>query len=75
MRKGTTMKRICLTVYCQASYTTSIEVPNDVEKEEDAVQYAKDHMDQLPLGLLEYISDSDEIDEGSAESVYFIYDE
>lgn len=68
-------KRICLKVYCQASYTTSIEVPDDIGTEEEAVQYAKDHMDQLPLGPLEYIPDSDEIDEGSAESAYFIYDE
>ena len=30
---------------------------------EEAIQYAKDHIDEINIGELEYISDSDELDE------------
>lgn len=34
---------------------------------EEAVDYAKDHLDEIPCGELEYISDSDELDEENCD--------
>ena len=55
-------KTINITAQCLAVYNSSIEVPFDMSLEE-AVQYAKDHIDEISIGELEYISDSDQIDE------------
>lgn len=55
-------KTLNITAQCLAVYNSSIEVPFDMSLEE-AVQYAKDHIDEIPIGELEYISDSDQIDE------------
>ena len=30
---------------------------------EEAIKYAKEHLNEIPCGELEYISDSDELDE------------
>lgn len=55
-------KTLNITAQCLAVYNSSIEVPFDMSLEE-AVKYAKDHIDEIPIGELEYISDSDQIDE------------
>lgn len=55
-------KTLNITAQCLAVYNNSIEVPFDMSLEE-AVQYAKDHIDEISIGELEYISDSDQIDE------------
>lgn len=55
-------KTLNITAQCLAVYNSSIEVPFDMSLEE-AVQYAKDHIDEISIGELEYISDSDQIDE------------
>lgn len=55
-------KTLNITAQCLAVYNSSIEVPFDISLEE-AVQYAKDHIDEISIGELEYISDSDQIDE------------
>lgn len=55
-------KTLNITAQCLAVYNSSIEVPFDMSLEE-AVQYAKDHIDEVSIGELEYISDSDQIDE------------
>lgn len=55
-------KKFHVRVYCQASYESEIEVPADFTYEQ-AIQYAEDHIDEIPLGDLEYLPDSDEIDE------------
>lgn len=49
-----------------AVYNSSIEVPDGMALEE-AVDYAKDHLDEIPCGELEYISDSDELDEENCD--------
>lgn len=56
------MKRLNVTVTCMAVYNSAIEVPNDMTIEE-AIEYAKEHINEIPIGELEYISDSDELDE------------
>lgn len=56
------MKRLNVTVTCMAVYNSAIEVPDDMTIEE-AIEYAKEHINEIPIGELEYISDSDELDE------------
>lgn len=57
-----------LTVCCQAYYNTSIELPIDFTgSREDAIMYAKEHLDELPMGILEYVPGSDELDEENSD--------
>ena len=60
------MKKLNVTVQCMAVYNSSIEVPDNMSIEE-AVEYAKRHINEIPLGELEYISNSDELDEECCE--------
>lgn len=64
-------KKLYVTATCLAVYNSSILVPADLSLEE-AIQYAKDHIKEISIGDLEYISDSDELDE---ENCCFKYDE
>ena len=45
-----------------AVYDSYIEVPDNMNIKE-AIQYAKKHITKIPIGTLEYITDSDELDE------------
>jgi hypothetical protein len=60
------MKRLNVTVQCMAVYNSSIEVPEEMTFEE-AIEYAKNHLDEIPLGELEYVSDSDTLDEENCD--------
>ena len=60
------MKRLNVTVQCMAVYNSSIEVPDDMTIEE-AIKYAKEHLNEIPCGELEYIPDSDELDEENCD--------
>ena len=66
MNKGNNMKRLNVTVQCMAVYNSSIEVPEEMTFEE-AIEYAKSHLDEIPLGELEYVSDSDTLDEENCD--------
>lgn len=55
-------RKFSVTCTCMATYTSSIEVPANFSFEE-AVEYAKEHIDEISIGELNYISDSDELDE------------
>lgn len=55
-------KKLYVTATCLAVYNSSILVPANLSLEE-AIQYAKDHIQEISIGDLEYISDSDELDE------------
>ena len=46
------MKRLNVTVQCMAVYNSSIEVPDNMTLEE-AIEYAKKHLDEIPCGELE----------------------
>lgn len=62
------MKTFNVSVQCMATYTSSIEVPDNMTREE-AIEYAKEHIDEIPIkSELEYIGDSDQVDE---ENCYF----
>ena len=55
------MKRLNVTVFCKAVYNGGIDVPDNMTLEE-AIEYAKAHLDEIPCGELDYVSD-DELDE------------
>ena len=53
-----------VTVCCRAYYNSQIELPRGFSGSyEDATAYAKGHLDEAPVGELEYISGSDVLDE------------
>lgn len=60
MKKNT--KTFLLTVQCLAVYTSCIEVPDEMSFEE-AIQYINNHLNDIPLGELEYVPDSNQLDE------------
>lgn len=55
------MKRLNVTVNCSAVYNSSIMVPADMNFEE-AIEYAKKHIDSIPIQDLTYIYGSDTLD-------------
>lgn len=63
---GKPTRRLNVTVLCQACYNSSIEVPEDLSFEE-AIKYAKNHLDDIPLGRLDYVPDSDQLDEENCD--------
>ena len=53
-----------VTICCQAYYNSQIELPRDFSGNyEDALAYAKEHLDEIPIRELEYVSGSDSLDE------------
>ena len=60
------MKRLNVTVTCMAVYNSGIDVPDEMILEE-AIEYAKEHIYEIPIGELEWIPDSDEIDEENCD--------
>ncbi len=59
------MKTLNVTMICKAVYNSSIEVPDDMTFEE-AIEYAKEHNDEIHVGEMEWISDI-EIDEENCD--------
>ena len=59
-------KTLNVTITCSAVYNSSIEVPEEMSLEE-AIEYAKEHLDEAPLGELDYIADSDVLDEENCD--------
>lgn len=61
------MKTLNVTIVCQAVYNSHINVPDEMTLEE-AIEYAKNHLDECNIETeLEYISDSDELDEENCD--------
>ena len=60
------MKRLNITATCMAFYNSGIDVPDEMILEE-ASEYAKEHINEIPIGELEWIPDSDEIDEENCD--------
>lgn len=57
------MKILACTVYCSASYQSSLQLPEEIKEIPEAIRYAEEHVNEIPLGTLQYIPDSDEISE------------
>ena len=61
------MKTLNVTIVCQAAYNSHINVPDEMTLEE-AIKYAKEHLNECTIETeLEYISDSDMLDEENCE--------
>lgn len=60
------MKTLNVTVNCMAVYNSSIKVPDGMTLDE-AIEYAKEHINEIPLGEMEYVSDSDVLDEENCD--------
>lgn len=60
------MRRLNVTIQCLAVYNSSIVVPSELTFEE-AIRYAKEHIDEISTGELEYISGSDALDEENCD--------
>lgn len=56
-------------IYCQAYYVVDVEIPDGITRKQ-AEEYVKDHLAEIPLTELEYIPDSDELDEMSFADAY-----
>ena len=59
-------RRLEVTVQCLAVYNSGIDVPADLSIEE-AIWYARENIDEIPLGPLEYVQGSDELDEENCQ--------
>lgn len=60
------LKRFNVTIRCLACYNSYVDVPKDYTVEM-AIKYAQEHMAELPLGELEYVKDSDSLDEENCD--------
>ena len=60
------MKKLNVKVWCTCGYNSSINVPDHMTLDE-AIEYAKDHLSDIPLGKLNYIPESDELNEEMCE--------
>lgn len=63
-KQGT--RRLHLTIQCMAIYDSGIDVPVEMSLA-DAIEYAKAHLKEVPLGVLEYVRDSDVLDEDNCD--------
>lgn len=59
-------KRLHVTVQCMAVYDSYIDVPACYSLD-DAIEYAKDNLHEIPLGQMEYVQDSDILDEENCD--------
>lgn len=59
-------KMLNLTINCAAVYQSHLMVPADMTLDQ-AIEYAKQHLDEVPLGTLEYVPFSDSLDEENCD--------
>lgn len=67
--KTNTLKRV--RVYCESYYTTDIEVPEKLTRRQ-AWEYAKKHIDEIPVGELTYVENTDNIDDNDYDNSYLV---
>ena len=56
------MKKLNVAVQCMAVYNSHIMVPEELTLDE-AIKYAKEHIDEINVTEMSYVSDSDVLDE------------
>lgn len=59
-------KRLNVTVNCMAVYNSAIDVPACLSLDE-AIRYAREHIDEIPVGVPAYIFGSDQLDEENCD--------
>lgn len=67
--KTNTLKRV--RVYCEAYYISDIEVPERFTHDQ-AWEYAKKHIDKIPVGELTYVEHTDNIDDNDYDNSYLV---
>lgn len=67
--KMNTLKHV--RVYCQAYYTADIAVPENLTHKQ-AWEYAKKHIDEIPVGELTYVENTDTIDDENYDDSYLV---
>lgn len=65
-------KTLKVRVYANAYYDSEIQVPINLDKKA-AFEYAKDHIEDIPLTHLKYVPDSDEIDDADYDNSNHTY--
>ena len=60
------MSRLYVGIQCMAYYSSAIEVPDGLSLEE-AIEYAEQHIDEIPLSNMDWISGSDTLDKNNCE--------
>lgn len=58
-------------IYCEAYYTADIEVPEKLTRRQ-AWEYAKQHIDEIPVDELTYVENTDNIDDNDYDGSYLI---
>ena len=51
------MKTLNVTVNCVGVYNSSIQVPDNMTIDE-AIKYASEHLDSIPMGQIEWVGDA-----------------
>lgn len=57
------MKYLDCTIICLASYNGRLPLPKEISTLDEAIVYAKERLNEIPMGEMEYIPDSDQLDE------------
>ena len=70
--KNTETKTLKVRVYAEAYYDSEIQVPANLDKKA-AFEYAKEHIDEIPLTTLNYLPDSDNIDDADLDNNMHAY--
>lgn len=65
--KSNIRKKLQCSILCNAYYNGEILLPEAVKTFPAALEYAKKHLNEIPLGELEYIENSDVLDEENCE--------
>lgn len=57
------MKYLDCTIICLASYNGRLPLPKEISTLDEAIVYAKERLNEISMGEMEYILDSDQLDE------------
>ena len=66
--KNIPQKLFC-SILCNAYYHGELLLPEAIKTFPEALEYAKEHLDEIPLGEMNYIENSDVLDEENCELV------
>lgn len=59
------MKTLNVTINCLGVYNSSIQVPDEMTIEE-AIKYASQHLEEIPMGAVEWVGDTN-LDEDNCD--------
>ena len=62
-------QKLSCSILCNAYYHGELLLPEAIKTFPEALEYAKDHLDEIPLGEMNYIENSDVLDQENCELV------